>query len=86
MTTTLDITTSGSFPSCRKCLNIVAFTVIYSSAANNIQSYDILSTLRACFIPFMPAAVKSVFPTYTSSLYRPVAKTGITYIDAVICV
>jgi len=34
----------------------------------------------------MPAAVKSVFPTYTSSLYRPVAKTGITYIDAVICV
>ena len=36
-----DITTSGSCPPCWKCTNVVAYTIIWSSAANNTLSYYI---------------------------------------------
>jgi len=44
---------------------------LYSSAANNIQSYICQRYERASFSKlFTPAAVKFVFPTCNSSLYN----------------
>jgi len=80
-------TTSGSCPPCWKCANMIAwaYTMVYSCAANSIQSFYLL-TLHACIIIIQACSGKIRFPTYKSSLYWPVAKNRkYRYKDAVTC-